>query len=49
MDLDDLVDLLLDELLVFLGSDLALGELVALDTDLLGLGEGADGGGGEDG
>ncbi|GKT83088.1 LOW QUALITY PROTEIN: hypothetical protein Ct61P_00938 [Colletotrichum tofieldiae] len=49
LDGDDLVHLLLEELLVLLGSDLALGELVALDTDLLGLGEGADGGGGEEG
>lgn len=49
LDGNDIVDLLLDELLVLLGGDLALGELVALDTDLLGLGEGADGGGGEEG
>ena len=48
LDLDNVADLLLDELLVLLGSDLTLGELVTLDTDLLGLGEGTDGGGGEE-
>ena len=47
LNLDDLVNLLLDELLVLGSGDLALGELVALDADLLGLGEGADGGSGE--
>lgn len=49
LDLDDLLDLLLDELLVLLRGDLTLGELVALDADLLGLGEGTNGGGGEEG
>lgn len=48
LDLDDLADLGLNELLVLLRGDLTLGELVALDTDLLGLGEGTDGGGGEE-
>ena len=47
LDLDDLLDLLLDELLVLLRSDLTLGELVTLDADLLGLREGTNGGGGE--
>lgn len=47
LDLDDIGDLLLDELLVLSRGDLTLGELVALDTDILGLGEGSDGGGGE--
>jgi hypothetical protein len=49
LDLDVVVNLLLDELVVLLLGDLTLGELVALDTDLLGLGEGSDGGGGEEG
>lgn len=49
LDLDDLLNLLLDELLVLLGCDLTLGELVTRDTDLLGLGEGSDGGGREHG
>lgn len=49
LDLDRLLNLLLDELLVLLSGDLTLGELVTLDTDLLGLGEGTNGGGGEDG
>lgn len=48
LDLDDLLNLFLDELLVLLSGDLTLGELVTLDTDLLGLGEGSDGGGGEE-
>lgn len=48
LDLDDLLDLLLDELLVLLRGDLTLGELVTLDADLLGLGEGTNGGGGEE-
>jgi hypothetical protein len=48
LNLDDIADLGLDELLVLLRGDLTLGELVALDTDLLGLGEGTDGGGGEE-
>lgn len=48
LDGNDLIDLLLNELLVLLGGDLALGELVALNTDLLGLGERANGGGGEE-
>lgn len=49
LDLDDLLDLLLDELLVLLRGDLTLGELVTLDADLLGLGEGTNGGGREEG
>jgi len=49
LDLDNILDLLLDELLVLLGGDLVLDKLVTLQTDLLGLGEGTDGGGGEDG
>jgi hypothetical protein len=44
LDLDNVLNLLLNELLVLLGSDLTLGELVTLDTDFLGLGEGTDGG-----
>lgn len=47
LDLDDQLDLLLDELLVLLRSDLTLGELVTLNADLLGLREGTNGGGGE--
>ena len=47
--LDSEVNLLLDEVVVLLSADLALGELVALDTDLIGLGERSDGGGGEEG
>ena len=34
---NDILDLLLNGLLVLLRGDLALGELVTLDTDLLGL------------
>lgn len=49
LDLDNLGNLLLDELLVLVSGDLTLGELVTLDTDLLGLGEGADGGSREEG
>lgn len=49
LDLDVVLDLLLNELIVLLNGDLTLGELVALDTDVLGLGERADGGGGEQG
>ena len=49
LDLDGLLNLLLDEPLVLLSGDLTLGELVTLDTDLLGLGERTDGGGGEEG
>lgn len=49
LDLDDILNLLLDELLVLLGSDIALGVLVSLDTDLRSLGEGSDGGGWEEG
>lgn len=48
LDLDDILDLFLDELLVLLRSDLTLGELVTLNTDLLGLGERSNGGGGEE-
>ena len=44
LDLDSLLNLLLNELLVLGSGDLTLGKLVTLDTDLLGLGEGADGG-----
>ena len=47
LELDDLLDLLLNELLVLFSSDLTLGELVSVDTDLLGLGERTNGGGGE--
>ncbi|KAM3072695.1 hypothetical protein ACMFMF_011920 [Clarireedia jacksonii] len=47
LDLDDLLDLLLNELLVLLSSNLTLGELVTLNTDFLGLGERTDGGGWE--
>lgn len=47
LDGDNIADLLLNELLVLLGSDLTLGELVTLDADVLGLGEGTNGGGGE--
>jgi hypothetical protein len=39
LDLDDILNLLFDELLILLGSDLTLGELVALKSDLLGLRE----------
>lgn len=48
LDLDNLGNLLLDELLVLLSGDLTLGELVTLNTDLLGLRERTDGGGGEE-
>ena len=48
LDLDVVVNLLLNELVVLGLSDLTLGELVSLDTDLLGLGEGTNGGGGEE-
>ena len=48
LDLDVVVNLLLDEAVVLSLGDLTLGELVALKTDLLGLGEGADGGGREE-
>lgn len=48
LDLDVHLNLLLNETIVLSSSDLTLGELVALDTDLLGLGEGADGSGGEE-
>lgn len=47
LDLDNLLNLLLNELLVLLSSDLTLGKLVTRDTDLLGLGERSDGGGRE--
>jgi hypothetical protein len=47
LDLDNILNFLLNELLVLLGGNFALGELVSLDTDLLGLGEGTDGGGWE--
>lgn len=47
LDLDNLLDLLLNELLVLSSGDLALGELVTVNADLLGLGEGTDGGGWE--
>lgn len=48
LDLDVVIDLLLNELVVLSLSDLTLGELVSLDTDLLGLGERTNGGGGEE-
>lgn len=47
LNLDGEVDLLLDEVIVLLLGDLTLGELVALDTNLAGLGERTDSGGGE--
>ena len=49
LDLDGVLDLLLNEAVVLLLVDLALGKLVTLDADLLGLGEGSNGGGGEQG
>lgn len=49
LDLDVVLNLLLDEAVILLSGDLTLGELVSLNSDLLGLGEGADGGGGEEG
>lgn len=49
LDLDIVPDLLLNEAVVLLGGNLALGELVSAETNLLGLGEGANGGGGEQG
>jgi hypothetical protein len=48
LDLDNILDLALNELLVLLSRNLTLGELVTLDTDLLGLREGTNGGGGEE-
>jgi hypothetical protein len=47
LNLDGKVDLLLDEVIVLLLGDLTFGELIALDTDLAGLGERTDSGGGE--
>ena len=47
LDLDNIGDLVLNELLVFGSGDLTLGELVTLDTDILGLWEGTNGGGWE--
>lgn len=47
LNLDNILDLLLDELLVLISGDLTLGELVSVDTDLLGLWEGTDSGGWE--
>jgi hypothetical protein len=47
LDLDDFFNLLFNELLVLLGGNLTLGELVALDSDFFGLWEGANGGSGE--
>ena len=49
LDADNILNLLLNEALILLSGDLTLGELVTLDTDLLGLGEGSNCGGGEDG
>ncbi|KAI6768810.1 hypothetical protein HG531_010999 [Fusarium graminearum] len=49
LDFDVLLDLLLNEAVVLLNGDLTLGELVSLDSDLLGLGERSNGGGGEEG
>lgn len=43
---DDSLDLLGDEVVVLGGRDLTLAELGTSNTDLLGLGEGSDGGGG---
>lgn len=48
LDLDVVLNLLLDELVVLSLSDFTLGELVTLDTDVLGLRERADSGGGEE-
>lgn len=48
LDLNNILDLLLNELLVLLGSDLSLCEAVTLDTNLLGLRERTDGGGREE-
>ena len=45
---DDELNLLLNELLVLFSSDLFLGEFLAGKTDLLGLWEGSDSGGGEE-
>jgi len=49
LDLDILLDLLLNETVILLSGDLTLGELVSLNSDLLGLGERSDGGGREEG
>ena len=49
LSLDTESNLLLDEVVVLGGVDLALGELGTSKTDLLGLGEGTNGGGGEGG
>jgi len=49
LDLDVLLDLLLNETVILLSGDLTLGELVSLNSDLLGLGERSDGGGREEG
>lgn len=46
--LDNELDLLLNETLILLGGDITLGELLTGDTDLLGLGERSNGGGGEE-
>lgn len=46
LELDDRLDLVLDEGLVLGGGELTLAELGTSDTDLLGLREGSDGGGG---
>jgi hypothetical protein len=48
LDLNAKVDLLADELVVLFFGDFTLGELVSLNTDFLSLGEGTDGGGGEE-
>ena len=48
LDLDVVIDLLLDELVVLSLSDLTLGELVTLNTNLGSLGERTNGGGGEE-
>jgi len=44
---DDVLDLLLDEVLVFLLGDITLAQLGASGSDLFSLGEGSDGGSGE--
>lgn len=44
LELDDGLDLVLDERLVLLGRDVALGVLGTGETDLLGLGERSDSG-----
>ena len=42
LDFNNVLDFLFDEFLIFFGRDFTLGELVALNTDFLGLWERAD-------